>query len=197
MGRTVGGRAPGRHSAGSSNVYKKPLPGRAGALWRGARLRACGPHETSPGKEDSTEERFETVGRGGAASGPGPALPTPGASQRPAGFGGRADAGPRAERGAGGPRVAGEAPAVKTSTTASPGFCPRARGASGSPTPGVEEGGKGAGKGRSLRGQEPGAAPGRAPPAGRGSRPGPAQGGGARRQGARCAVVQRGSLPRG
>uniref|UniRef100_A0A8C0QNP2 Eukaryotic translation initiation factor 2 subunit 3 n=1 Tax=Canis lupus familiaris TaxID=9615 RepID=A0A8C0QNP2_CANLF len=102
---------------------------------------------------------------------------------------GRSRAGPGRS---GGGRVcapAAEAPAVAVSTTASPGFCPEARRASGSPTPGVEEGGKGAGKGRSVRGHEPGAAPGRAPPAGRRSRPGPAQGGGARRQGAPCGVV--------
>lgn len=184
----MGGRAPGRHSAGFSNVYKGPLRGRARALRRGASLRACGPLETSPGKEDSAESRVKTVGLG-AASGPGPTLPMPGASQRLAGFGWRADSGPRAGKGAGGPRVAAEKPAVEASTTASPGFCPEARRASGSPTPGVEEGGKGAGKGRGVWGHEPGAAPGRAPPVGHGSRPGPAQGGGARRQGALCAVV--------
>lgn len=74
-GRAMGGRAPGRHSAGFSNVYKGPLPGRAGALRRGASLRACGPHETSPGKEDSAETLVKTVGLGarrrGVGAGPG------------------------------------------------------------------------------------------------------------------------------
>lgn len=99
--------------------------------------------------------------------------------------------GPRAGEGAEGPWTAREESTVAESTTASPGFCPEARRASGSPTPGVEEGGKGAGKGRGVRGHEPGASPGLAPPVGRGSRPGPAQGGGAGLQGAPCATVSK------
>lgn len=191
VGQEVGGRAPGRHSAGSRNVYKGPLPGRAGALRRGASLRACGPLRTSPGKEDSAESQVETVGLGARRRGVGarPGLANARGVTAPGGARREARLGPRAGEGAGGPRATAEAPIVTASTTASRRFYPEARRASGSPTPGVEEGGQGAGKGRGLRGHEPGAAPGRAPPAGRGSRPGPAQGGGARRQGAPCAVV--------
>lgn len=188
-----GGRSgAGTASAGSSNVYKKPLPGRAGALWQGARLRACGPHETSPGKENSTEERFETVRVRRAASGPGAGLAN---ARKP-----RARRGFRREgrRGAsGGERGWGAAGSrkhrpMKTSATASPGFCPRAR-ASGSPTPGVE-GGKRGGKGAELaRGHRQGAAPGRAPcrPQGAEAR----QGGGAVRQGPGAPSYNNGSLP--
>lgn len=189
-GRWAVGRRDGTRQAPrtSTRGRSRAGPGRSG----GGRVCApAGPSEPVLGKKTalSRESRQSGSAQGGAASGPGPALPTPGASRRPAGLGRRADSGPRAGERAGGPRAAAEAPAVAASTTASPGFCPEARRASGSPTPGVEEGGKGAGKGRSVRGHEPGAAPGRAPPAGRGSRPGPAQGGGARRQGVPCAVV--------
>lgn len=188
-GRSGAGTALGRLlQRASRRGRSRAGPGRSGGG------RVCAPAIPSKpvlGKKTalSRESRQSGSAGGGAASGPDPALPTPGASQRLAGLGGRADSKPRAGKGAGGPRVAAEKPAVATSTTASPGFCREARRASGSPTPGVEEGGKGAGEGRGLRGHEPGAAPGRAPPVGRGSRPGPAQGGGARRQEALCAVV--------
>lgn len=72
----MGGRAPGRHSAGFSNVYKGPLPGRAGALRRGASLRACGPHETSPSPWSSANAAIfqptrVTSGAAGAGAGVG------------------------------------------------------------------------------------------------------------------------------
>lgn len=72
------GRAPGWTAIGSSDLYKGPLPGRAGALRRGASVQAGGPLRSSPGKEDSGKEewRVQTVRLGvmRAASGPGPSL---------------------------------------------------------------------------------------------------------------------------
>lgn len=73
-GRWAVGRRDGTRQAPRTS-YKGPLPGRAGALRRGASLRASGPLETSPGKEDSAESRVETVGLGarrrGVGAGPG------------------------------------------------------------------------------------------------------------------------------
>lgn len=105
--------------------------------------------------------------------------------------------GPQAGKGAEGPRAAAEALEVTASTTASPGFYPEARRVSGSPTPGVEEGGRGAGKGRGERGHEPGASPGRAPPAGGESARGPPREAGPAGGELRARPLQRGSLPRG
>lgn len=73
--------------------------------------------------ELSCKSRQSGVVRGGAPSGLGPALPTPGALQHPAGLGGGTDLGPQAWEGTGGPWATAGAPIVTASTTASPSFC--------------------------------------------------------------------------
>lgn len=189
------GPGSGRSSAGTAlGKLFEPLqgatPGSGWALRRGA-MRACGPLETSPRKEDSAESRVKTVGLG-AASGPGSALQTPGNSQRSAGLRRRANSGPRAGRGAGGPQVAAAKPAVTESTTASSGFCPKRAEPRDHPRRGWRKAGKGRERGGACGATSHGplrAAPGCAPPVGHGSRPGPAQGGGARRHWVLCAVV--------
>lgn len=191
MGRTVG-RAPGRHSA--SERLQAPGPSRrlAGA----GDCAPAAPTKTSPGKEDSTEERFETVGRRRSGVGAGAGL----ANAR--GFCARRGSAGGPTRGLGGERGWGcgqqEKHRGEDADDGVSGFCPRARGSLRITHAGVEEGGKGAGKGRSLRATVPGAAPGlRAASAGCGSRPGPAQGGGGLPAGGLVRLVQRGSLPRG
>lgn len=191
VGRTMGGSGAG------TNLGRLPRPLQGAAPWpgRGAPARGERANPRSPQKQSwerrqrlSSESRQSgQVGGARLASGPGPRLAATGEGKRgrlaapPQQGSARAPrVGPRTGRELRGPKATAETPAAGAkSTTASPGFCPEARGASGSPTPGVEESGKGAGKGRGVRGHEPGAAPGLAPPAGRGSRPGPAQGGGA------------------
>lgn len=91
------GRAPGRTSGGSLDLYKGPLPGRAGALRRGASVQTRGPLSSSPGKEDSAwvaspDSRARREAHGWRR-GRGPDLPLPrrgrggGSRHPPTGFG--------------------------------------------------------------------------------------------------------------
>lgn len=197
------GPAAGRGAVGRLDGTRRAPPpasrgrSRAGALRRGARARLP-PPRTGPGRGDSAESPVETVEPVGRRRGVGAARPylCPG---RAAPRGARRKGRPGAAGGDGaeGPRAAAGALEGTASTTASPGFSPEARRASGSPTPGVEAAGggraRGGASGAASQGPLRAARPLRAATA-PGPRPeeaGPPAGE------LRARSLQRGSLPRG